>query len=134
MSFAPNDGAVRVLVAGLGNGPLDWWKGHSPIRPAIAQGQAEAMRVARQEEIDVAVVNWKLADGDGMILVSLLKELSPHLMVIVTGKGQEPGEELEAYASGASLFLPQPLDAAELARVIATCLNRTDRLSNAMSA
>ena len=134
MSFAPKDGAVRVLVAGLGNGPLDWWNGHGPIRPAIAQGQAEALRVARQEEIDVAVVNWELADGDGMILVSLLKELSPHLMVIVTGKGQEPDEELEAYASGASLYLPQPLDAAELARVIATCLNRTDKLSNAMSA
>ncbi len=134
MNFAPNDGAVRVLVAGLGDGPLDWWNGHGPIRPAIAQGQAEALRVARQEEIDVAVVNWELADGDGMILVSLLKELSPHLMVIVTGKGQEPDEELEAYASGASLYLPQPLDATELARVIATCLNRTDRLSNAMSA
>ena len=134
MSFVPKNGAARVLVAGLGNGPLDWWSGRNPIRPVIAQGQAEAMRVARQEEIDVAVVNWELADGDGMILVSLLKELSPHLMVIVTGKGQEPDEELEAYASGASLYLPQPLDAAELARVIATCLNRTDRLSNAMSA
>ena len=134
MNFVPKNGAARVLVAGLGNGPLGWWNGHGPMRPAFAQGQAEAMRVARKEEIDVAVVNWELTDGDGMILVSLLKELSPHLMVIVTGKGQEPDEELEAYASGASLYLPQPLDAAELARVIATCLNRTDRLSNALSA
>lgn len=131
MDCVPQNGSGCVLVAGLGHESQTWWTGNEmigSIRPEVASGQREAIRVVHRKHVDVAVVNRELADGDGFVLVSLLKELLPGLMVILTGRGREPDEEIEAYASGASLYLPLPVDAREMAQVITSCLSRAGRV------
>ena len=128
------EGQVGLLMAGLErsvfSGPAvrdDF----SSVQTIFAAGQQEAIGVAHRRRLALAVVNRELADGDGLRLTSLLKEITPDLRVIVTGTGCDPEEEVEAYASGASLYLPHPVDASLLAQVIESCLERTAGASKA---
>lgn len=130
MHDSAKDDRVGLLLAGLGCDVLARLTGQeqlSSIRPIVAAGQRDAVHAARRCHPMVAVVNRQLSDGDGLRLTSLLKEITPELTVIATGAGREAREEVEAYASGASLYLPQPLDAELLAQVIVSCLERAGR-------
>jgi DNA-binding response OmpR family regulator len=127
MRDSSKDDRVGLLLAGLGSDLLARLTGRellSSIRLIVAAGQRDAVRAAHRSRPRVAVVNRQLFDGDGLRLTSLLKEITPDLTVIATGEGREAREEVEAYSSGASLYLPQPLDAELLARVIVSCLER----------
>ena len=124
------DGRGGLLIAGL---KQDFFSHQcdranlSSIGSIFAAGQQQALQAARRRRLALAVVNRELADGDGLRLTSLLKEIAPDLRVIVTGAGCDPEEELEAYASGASLYLPHPVDDSLLAQVIVSCLDQASK-------
>ena len=130
MRDSAKEDRAGLLLAGLGGELLARLTGQehlSSIRPIVTAGQQDAVQAAHRCHPRVAVVNRQLSDGDGLRLTSLLKEITPDLTVIATGEGREAREEVEAYASGASLYLPQPLDAELLAQVIVSCLERAGR-------
>jgi DNA-binding NtrC family response regulator len=127
MRDSSEDDRAGLLLAGLESDLLTCLTGRerlNSIRLIVAAGQRDAVRAAHRCRPRVAVVNRQLSDGDGLRLTSLLKEITPDLTVIATGEGRDAREEVEAYASGASLYLPQPLDAELLAQVIVSCLER----------
>ena len=127
MDHSPREGLGGLLIAGLQPELLDDLRGLEclgSIRSEFAAGQQEALRIAHCGDLDVAVVNRMLSDGDGLTVTSLLKEIVPDLLVIVTGEGCDRQEELRAYASGASLYLPHPIHAGHLAQIIVSCMHR----------
>ncbi|MDQ1406054.1 MAG: hypothetical protein QOG55_1683 [Acidobacteriaceae bacterium] len=53
----------------------------------------EALRVMQSEEIDLAIVDYYLADTNGLALAVDMKGLKPNLAIIMlSGFGQLPGE------------------------------------------
>ena len=58
-----------------------------------APSAREALRVMQTEEIDLAIVDYYLADANGLALAVDMKRLKPALAIIMlSGFGQLPGE------------------------------------------
>jgi ActR/RegA family two-component response regulator len=64
------------------------------FEPYTATSGKEAIDIARQKKIDAAVVDLKLPDMDGLVVISKLKELHPEIKsVLLTGFGDEKVKE-----------------------------------------
>jgi two-component system response regulator GlrR len=75
---------------------------------------SEAAATARDENFDLCVVDLRLADGNGISLMSELHSINPHMPVIIlTGFGTVESA-VEAMRKGAYSYLTKPVDAREL--------------------
>ncbi|MCB2227053.1 MAG: response regulator [Desulfarculaceae bacterium] len=75
---------------------------------------AEAVRVARAQSFDVAVVDLKMEDMDGIEVLKVLKMMDPGLTVIIlTGHGSEQAAR-EGMALGAFDYLTKPCELSDL--------------------
>lgn len=81
---------------------------------------AEAIRAVRDRDFDVAVVDLKMEDMDGIELLKILKQMLPTLQVIMlTGHGSERAAR-NGISLGAFDYLLKPIDlGALLERVLA---------------
>ena len=58
--------------------------------PHMASNGLEALEIARKQNIDLAIVDLKMPDMDGLVVITKLKEIDPHLKtVLLTGHGNE---------------------------------------------
>jgi DNA-binding NtrC family response regulator len=74
-----------------------------------ASSGAEAIRAARRWDFDVAVVDLKMEDMDGIEVLKTLKRMVPDLEVIIlTGHGSERAAR-EGIAQGAFDYLIKPV-------------------------
>ena len=74
-----------------------------------ASNGAEAIRAARRWDFDVAVVDLKMEDMDGIEVLKTLKRMVPELEVIIlTGHGSERAAR-EGIAQGAFDYLIKPV-------------------------
>ncbi len=87
---------------------------------ATAYSGAEAIRAVRDRDFDVAVVDLKMEDMDGIELLKILKQMLPTLQVIMlTGHGSERAAR-NGISLGAFDYLLKPIDLnALLERVLA---------------
>ena len=85
-----------------------------------AYSGAEAIRAVRDRDFDVAVVDLKMEDMDGIELLKILKQMLPTLQVIMlTGHGSERAAR-NGISLGAFDYLLKPIDLdALLERVLA---------------
>ncbi len=85
-----------------------------------AYSGAEAIRAVRDRDFDVAVVDLKMEDMDGIELLKILKQMLPTLHVIMlTGHGSERAAR-NGISLGAFDYLLKPIDLdALLERVLA---------------
>ena len=85
-----------------------------------AYSGAEAIRAVRDRDFDVAVVDLKMEDMDGIELLKILKQMLPSLQVIMlTGHGSERAAR-NGISLGAFDYLLKPIDLdALLERVLA---------------
>ncbi len=75
-----------------------------------ARSGAEAIRAARDQDFDAAVVDLKMEDLDGIELLKILKRMMPDLKVIMlTGHGSERAAR-DGLALGAFDYLLKPID------------------------
>jgi DNA-binding response OmpR family regulator len=75
-----------------------------------ARSGAQAIRVARDHDFDVAVVDLKMEDMDGIELLKILKRMMPDLQVIMlTGHGSERAAR-DGLSLGAFDYLLKPID------------------------
>jgi DNA-binding response OmpR family regulator len=75
-----------------------------------ARSGAQAIRVARDHDFDVAVVDLKMEDIDGIELLKILKRMMPELQVIMlTGHGSERAAR-DGLSLGAFDYLLKPID------------------------
>ena len=81
---------------------------------AIALSGAQAIQALRKEDFDVAVVDLKMEDMDGIEVLKVLKKMEPELSVIMlTGHGSEKAAR-EGIEFGAFDYLTKPCDLDDL--------------------
>ena len=84
------------------------------ILVTTASSGSEAIRVLRSNEFDVAVVDLKMDDMDGIEVLRVFKKMDSQLAVIIlTGHGSEQAAR-EGIASGAYDYLTKPCELDEL--------------------
>ena len=97
----------------------------SSFRLIVSTGEYGALQLADRLRPAVAVVCVNQRGGKDGKLISLLKEILPELVVVATCDAAGPQTEAIAYARGATLYLPPPLDPGLLARVIHASLTKS---------
>ena len=79
-----------------------------------ADGVAAALALAHEESPELAVVDLRVPDGDGLEVVRALKRIDPTtIIVVLTGYGSI-ATALEAVRLGATHYLTKPADVDEL--------------------
>src|SRR5512138_1145678 len=82
------------------------------VRTALSG--SEAIRILRNESFDVAVLDLKMEDMDGLEVLKVFKAMEPKMPVIfLTGHGSETAAR-EGLEFGAFDYLVKPCDLAEL--------------------
>ena len=88
----------------------------------VALGYEDALDAAKAENFDLAIVDLRLADQDGMTLMETLHARYPGMPVIIlTGHASVEGA-VEAMKRGAYTYLTKPFDPRELVLQIARAL------------
>lgn len=80
----------------------------------IAAGLAEARRALEEDAPDYAVVDLKMPDGSGLVLVEELKRRNPRARIVVLTGFASVATAVEAIKLGAVHYLPKPADADEV--------------------
>jgi DNA-binding NtrC family response regulator len=84
------------------------------IDVAMAFSGAEAIQIIRGQEFDVAVLDLKMEDMDGIEVLKILKIMDPRLSVIMlTGHGSAEAAE-QGIKLGAFDYLTKPCELEEL--------------------
>ena len=82
---------------------------HRGFKVTTASSGAEAIRALRKWEFDLAVVDLKMEDMDGIEVLKVLKKMDPALHVIIlTGHGSERAAR-DGIAHGAFDYLIKPI-------------------------
>jgi len=90
-----------------------------------ARSGAEAIRALRDRDFDLAVVDLKMEDIDGIELLKILRQMLPVLKVIMlTGHGSERAAR-DGLSQGAFDYLMKPVDLELLVARIHAALQRT---------
>jgi len=88
------------------------------FKVTTAEGVTSARALAREEKPAFAVVDLRLADGDGLSVVSALREAKPDCrIVMLTGYGNI-ATAVAAVKAGAVDYLPKPADADQIAAAL----------------
>lgn len=103
------EGYVQVLAKRLG-------KRNIRVTPALCG--SEGIQKLRREDFDVAVLDLKMEDMDGIEVLRVFKRMVPSMPVIMlTGHGSEKAAR-EGLELGAFDYLTKPCDLEELVRKI----------------
>jgi len=83
-----------------------------------ATSGSEAFQILRQSDFDVAVLDLKMEDMDGIEILKILKKMAPELVVIMlTGHGSAEAAR-EGIQEGAYDYLTKPCELDELIQKI----------------
>jgi len=75
-----------------------------------ATSGAKALQILRQKKFDVAVLDLKMEDMDGIQILKILKKMAPELVVIMlTGHGSAEAAQ-EGISQGAYDYLTKPCE------------------------
>lgn len=87
----------------------------------------EALQAMRKGDFDIAVIDLKMAEMDGIEVLKILGKMVPELPVIIlTGHGSEVSEK-EGFKCGALEYLKKPCDFEEFVNRIQSVLKKTKR-------
>ena len=88
------------------------------INVTTAFSGAEGIQALRKEDFDVAVLDLKMGDMDGLEVIKIFKKMYSKMEVIIlTGHGTEQAVR-EGMKSGALAYLSKPCDFKELLSII----------------
>lgn len=108
---------LRVLLVDDEDGFLDVLSkrlGKRGVEVTTAASGAEGIQALRNNDFDVAVLDLKLGDMDGIEILQIFKTMVPELPVIMlTGHGSERAAR-GGMAAGAFDYLLKPCDLEEL--------------------
>lgn len=109
----PSRSALRRAVTGWGFGAVE------------AAGFGEAMRLLERYEIDLALLDYKLPDGDGLTLMNRIRQNKPNVaVIIITGHG-DIEMAVQAVKSGAYDFLTKPIKLEVLEPLVRRAIKET---------
>jgi len=88
--------------------------GKRGLKITAAASGTDALRALRKSSFDVAILDLKMEDMDGIEVLQIFKKMDPEMPVIMlTGHGSEKAAQ-EGMASGAFDYLLKPCDLEEL--------------------
>ena len=88
------------------------------IRVTAALSGTEGIQVLRRNDFDVAVLDLKMEDMDGIEVLKIFRKMAPDMPVIMlTGHGSEVAAE-EGITLGASNYLTKPCSLDDLLKTI----------------
>lgn len=97
------------------------------MKSEIALNGKEALKILRDREPDVMILDLRMPGMDGMDVLRLVKEKHPDIQVIIlTGHGTEEDEK-KARDLGVAAYLQKPADVNELTRAIEEAWERRRR-------
>lgn len=94
---------------------------------AEAETGSQAVEYCRRCPVEVALLDVRMPDGDGILACQQIVELGLPVVVVMMTTFQEPGLIEAARRAGAKGYLSKETDPAELARVIRQILANPDR-------
>ena len=80
----------------------------------VAAGLGDALRRLDEGPLDYAVVDLRMPDGSGLVLVETLKRVNPAARIVVLTGFASVATAVEAIKLGAIHYLPKPADADEV--------------------
>ncbi|MDM8526487.1 response regulator [Desulfococcaceae bacterium HSG8] len=103
------EGFVRIVAKRMSKRGIDVTKAFSG---------SEAIQILRREDFDVAVLDLKMEDMDGIEVLKIFKKMYPEMEVIMlTGHGSEHAAQ-KGMEYGAFDYLSKPCDLHELLKKI----------------
>jgi two-component system response regulator GlrR len=94
-------------------------------RVLLAPDSREALALAGENYIDLAVIDYKLNGENGVCLMEKLREIQPELPAIILTAYGTIGNAVDAMQRGACNYLTKPFDGDELIRQIENCLEKS---------
>ena len=96
------------------------------VEVSIALSGLEAIQTLRKKDFDVAVVDLKMEDMDGIEVLKIFKKMDPGLpVVMLTGHGSEQAAR-DGVALGAFDYLTKPCDLEVLLATITKAAERKE--------
>ncbi|MCG6947795.1 MAG: sigma-54 dependent transcriptional regulator [Acidobacteria bacterium] len=89
-----------------------------------ATSAADGMDVLREEEVDVVLLDLMLPDRSGLDLLPEIKELDPHLPVVVITAYSSVESAIEAMRGGAFHYVPKPFKNEEVLHLVRRAAER----------
>ncbi len=112
-----SDALIRVLLVDDEAGFIDVLQkrlGKRGLKITSAISGTVAIKVLRENDFDVAILDLKMEDMDGIEVLRIFKKMVPEMPVIMlTGHGSEKAAR-EGMASGAFDYLLKPCDLEKL--------------------
>jgi len=94
------------------------------IHATVALSGTEAIQSLRKQDFDVAVLDLKMEDMDGIEVLKIFKKVCPHMEVIMlTGHGSEQAAR-DGLSLGAFAYLTKPCDLDDLLNKIRQAARR----------
>jgi DNA-binding NtrC family response regulator len=96
------------------------------VEVSIALSGSEAIQTLRKKDFDVAVVDLKMEDIDGIEVLKIFKKMDPELpVVMLTGHGSEKAAR-DGLALGAFDYLTKPCELEDLLSTITKAAERKE--------
>ena len=95
-----------------------------------AQSGEQALRLARENDFDLVLTDYKMAGMDGLTLLSELLKIDPSIIVVMMTAHGSVDSVKEALRGGAFDYLGKPVDRDELLRVVQSALERLNRIDD----
>ncbi|HJQ69506.1 MAG TPA: sigma-54 dependent transcriptional regulator [Blastocatellia bacterium] len=95
-----------------------------------AQSGEQAVRLARENDFDLVLTDYKMTGMDGLTLLSELVQIDPSIIVVMMTAHGSVESVKEALRAGAFDYLEKPVDRDQLLKVVESALGRLKRIDD----
>ncbi len=93
---------------------------------SAASSIGEALKVAKDTTFDLALLDYKLGDGNGVELMEKLQPMMPRIQIIILTAYGTIENAVKAMKQGAYTYLTKPFDDAQLMLQVKNCLEKSN--------